>query len=262
MRITRFARPLSILSIACLAAVPSASAVDPLSHNCNEWVPNPGAGADVIAAPSDFLPCSEFPYALCYYSGPDPMPCVTGPDGKTASCECYYVDKLGATPSGSVAGAKTTLNMVDKQSILNGCVAEETEDFCAQDGVDCGQVDVAPVCWYLQNRKEIFAPPAFGQVDAVSTFSFAQVDGASIGCTQCSGTYAGCMTAPCKLQDDGNGGVLAVCSCPLATGPYQVGQNGQACDLSPQGQGLVWSAATNLLDDKAGTCVPLPEPSL
>lgn len=234
-----------------------AVAAEAPTYACEEWVPNPRAAADVITDPSDFLPCSEFPYALCYYSGPDPMTCVRDENGSTATCECYYVDALDESPSGTVAGTSTRVNFVDKESILNRCVAEETEAFCSTN--DCSKVDAAPVCWYLKNRPQIFAPPSFGTVDTVSTFSFAEVEGASIGCTQCSGTYAGCMTAPCKLQDDGNGGTIAKCVCPLATGPYQVGQNDQACDLSAQGAGLVWSAASNLLDDAAGKCVPLSE---
>jgi hypothetical protein len=45
------------------------------------------------------------------------------------------------------------------------------------------------------------------------------------------------MTAPCFKT--GQAGIVN-CSCPVFSGPYQVGQNDQACTL---GDSLVWSAA-------------------
>lgn len=79
--------------------------------------------------------------------------------------------------------------------------------------------------------------------DLISTFSLAPVDDFEIGCGECEGLYAGCMTAPCfeKLSSEGEN--VVICECPLYDGPYQYGRAGDyTCDA---GDGLVWSAAYN-----------------
>lgn len=53
--------------------------------------PPKAAYADVIVAPSNFLPCQGGPYALCYYSGADGSPasedlsCTLTDDGRFAN---------------------------------------------------------------------------------------------------------------------------------------------------------------------------------
>ena len=71
-----------------------------------------------------------------------------------------------------------------------------------------------------------------------STFSFDCIPTNGIAQTSCgTAFYAGCMTTPCTGT---NISCIVNCSCPTFNGPYQVGQNDQACSL---GGSLVWSAA-------------------
>jgi hypothetical protein len=71
-----------------------------------------------------------------------------------------------------------------------------------------------------------------------SSFSYDCVPTNGIGQTSCANApYAGCMTAPCFKTDKSG---IVQCSCPVFDGPFQIGQNDQACML---GDDLVWSAA-------------------
>ncbi|MEM8932309.1 MAG: hypothetical protein AAGE94_14095 [Acidobacteriota bacterium] len=247
-----------ILSIAALflltlTALSAAQDPPPFPTACVDvpFVLNPSAPADTVDGPDDFLPCSGFPYALCYYSGPEPMPCELAADGKTAECACAYVDRKRKTPAGTSAAALTDVSFVDKTSILNQCIADETQRYCDADPDACAQVDGAPVCWYMANHPELFAPPDT-PVDVVSTFSAARVSWATIGCTNCPGDslYAGCMTAPCQKADV-DGDTVALCQCPVVGGTFQIGQTGVSCDagVDSDGHALVWSASASSSDE-------------
>lgn len=177
------------------------------------------AYADVNTSPTQFLPCLGGPIALCYYSGPEPIPCVPTADGRFADCTCFEI------PYGPYFVLLT--------AILNQQVYQETVAACGADGSGCQTPNSAPVCAVINDNELI--PGA----DLISTFSFACVPDQGIGLTNCSPyPYAGCMTAPCYRDGDELGEVT--CRCPTWTGPYQVGQTGAQCVLPG---GLVWSAA-------------------
>jgi hypothetical protein len=196
------------------------------------------AYADVITAPSNFLPCQGGPFALCYYSGPDGPPasedlgCRVSEDGRFADCRCYEIPY----------GPYYVLNT----AILNYAIYLETVEACGLDGSACGAPNSAPVCDYINENR--FIPGA----DLISTFSFDCVPTDGLGSTSCSPPsappYAGCMTAPCQRTDEAG---IVECSCPVFDGPYQVGQSEVSCDL---GDDLVWSAAYN----PAGPTFPTP----
>jgi hypothetical protein len=72
----------------------------PNSHdfwsNPANWTTSYGpAYANIILAPSNFLPCLGGPFALCYYSGPssgaEDLSCTLTPDGLYANCNCYNI---------------------------------------------------------------------------------------------------------------------------------------------------------------------------
>src|SRR5208282_2832525 len=135
-----------------------------------------------------------------------------------ANCNCFSI------PYGAY--------FVDINAILNITVYQETVAKCGADGSLCGMTNSAPVCQSVNQGTLI---PGTG---VYSTFSFDCIPTNGIGLTNCSqAPYAGCMTAPCFKT--GQAGIVQ-CSCPVFEGPYQVGQNDQACTL---GSDLVWSAA-------------------
>jgi hypothetical protein len=121
---------------------------------------------------------------------------------------------------------------VDINAILNHSVYENTVAQCGIDGSLCGTTNSAPVCQSINQGTLI------PEANLLSTFSFDCIPTNGIGQTGCAqAPYAGCMTAPCfKTSNPG----IVQCSCPVFDGPYQVGQNEQACTL---GDDLVWSAA-------------------
>src|SRR5208283_1619397 len=111
-------------------------------------------------------------------------------------------------------------------------VYEDTIAQCGADGSLCATLNSAPVCANVNRGNLIPGSSVY------STFSFDCVPENGIGLTNCAQEqYAGCMTAPCfKTSQAG----IVNCSCPTFNGPYQVGQNDQACTLDDN---LVWSAA-------------------
>jgi len=177
------------------------------------------AYADIVVKPSNAVPCRGGPYALCYYSGPEPQPCVPAAGGLVANCRCVEI------PYGSY--------FVDINAILNLWVYLQTVAVCGHDGAGCqNQPNLAPVCQYINENTLI--PGA----DLISTFSFDCLPEQGIGQTGCGGSlYAGCMTAPCYRT--GVPGAVE-CACPTYDGPFQVGQRDVSCSLGP---GLIWSAA-------------------
>jgi hypothetical protein len=184
------------------------------------------AYADVLLAPSNFLPCKGGPFALCYYSGPGPevggidLSCNVTEDGRFANCKCYEI------PYGAY--------FVDINAILNYGVYLQTIDACGTDGSNCAVTNSAPVCDAI-NRNDLI-PGA----DLVSTFSFDCVPTDGIGQTSCAqAPYAGCMTAPCQRKEEDDPGIVE-CSCPIFDGPYQVGEDEASCQLEGN---RVWSAA-------------------
>ncbi|MDR3607890.1 MAG: hypothetical protein P4M08_10990 [Oligoflexia bacterium] len=189
------------------------------------WTTNYGpAYRDTNEALSNFLPCTGS-YALCFNSGPEPLPCTLDKTGRFANCKCTI---------------ESGLQFVTINSILNYDVYLETVSVCGMDGSGCAtQVDKAPVCRYIQQGKLIpgaeiisdFSP----QVRTSQSEAMAAHSGAS-GITQCpKAPYAGCMTAPCRIE---NG--YAECSCPVFWGPFQLTQPNAECEL---GNDLIWSAS-------------------
>ncbi len=191
--------------------------------NPANWTTSYGpAYADILLQPSNFVPCRGGPFALCYYSGPssgtEDLSCKLTPDGKFANCQCFDI------PYGAY--------YVDINAILNDSIYQSTVAQCGADGSACATPNSAPVCQSVNQGTLMPNAKLF------STFSFDCAPTNGIGQTNCAAApYAGCMTAPCSAPDSAG---MTQCSCPVFDGPYQVGQNNQACML---GTDLVWSAA-------------------
>ncbi len=190
--------------------------------------------ADIVTHPKkNMLECKvrTAPIALCYYSGPGgTTPCVLDGLG-IANCTCYEI------PAGETY-------YVDINAILNLDVYLQTVAKCGKNGDNCQPTgnQEAPVCDAINTNKLI--PGA----DLISTFSLYLKDNNQmpISPTACpKGTYAGCMTAPCKrtgVTDPTTKLPLVQCGCPVYTGNYQVG-GGISTDQCYIGGNYVWSAA-------------------
>lgn len=257
-------------------------------HNCSNypfqptdcWTTQYGpAKADVIISSkktalssTNMLLCEGNTYALCFFSGPptktgrseanNPLPCVLNAAGTAASCTCQ------AYTSGP--------NFVDMNGILNRGAYFETVAACGPDGslckniVNCGEkgdrcknntsLKQAPVCKYVANQGS--GDPTgwlMPKANLISTFSFAmsplsepKTSPYLLGTTQCSGLYAGCMTAPCSYRpghtSPTHDGELVTCECPTYNGTsYQIGQKGQSCSItSDNASKYVWSASNTV----------------
>jgi hypothetical protein len=177
------------------------------------------AFATIIMKTSNNVACSGGPFALCAYSGAAPMGCKADKAGKFADCKCFEI------PTGDY--------FVNINAILNRKVWAETVKVCGKDGSRCSEhPNLAPACKYVNDHTLI--PGA----DLFSTFSFACADKLPFGHSRCgSGPYAGCMTAPCRRTATPG---IVDCSCPIFSGPYELGSNHGNCDA---GDGLVWSSA-------------------
>lgn len=203
--------------------VPNSQAFWDFSKN---WSTNYGPNyRDTVEKASNFLPCTG-QYALCFSSGPEPLPCRLRPDGRFADCKCTV---------------ESGRNYVLMTAILNYRVYQETVKVCGADGSACAAVpDKAPVCRAIKEGRLI--PGA----DVISTFSTKGASalaaarlaaGSASALTICpKAPYAGCMTAPCRMT---NGG-YAQCSCPVFWGVFQLGQSNAQCTLADH---LVWSAS-------------------
>jgi hypothetical protein len=109
--------------------------------------------ANVLTGATNFLPCKGGPFALCYYSGPEPLGCRLSADGRTANCECLDV--------------AYGVYFVDINAILKHSVYQQAVRVCGADGSACaGQINKAPVCDYI--NRNMFLPGA----DRISAFSF------------------------------------------------------------------------------------------
>jgi len=196
------------------------------------------AYANIVLEPQNFLGCRGGPYALCYYSGPEPQTCKVTKDGRFANCECF---EIAYGPY-----------FVDINAIQNFDVYLKTIQVCGHDGSACWQDtngemmpiwNKAPVCEFIN------AGTLFPNADLVSTFSLDCAPEEGIGQTTCEkALYAGCMTAPCYRN--GEAGIVE-CLCPTFDGPYQVGEFEAQCELSSD---LTWSAAYN--PNEGGTTFP------
>jgi hypothetical protein len=221
------------------------------------------AEADVVSGnpvnSPNMLYCNGGTYALCFFSGPpnatgshpgsnNPLPCVLHGDVANCTCQAY--------PSGPY--------YVDINGILNRGAYLETVSACGPDGSGCQNISVcgknpnaagctalkpAPVCASVKNQSP--SNPAgslMPKADLDSTFSFAMTDyPLNPHPSDCSGLYAGCMTAPCffkKGHTTTTQGETVQCECPTYTGTYQVGETGQTCSIpGSNGNTYVWSAA-------------------
>jgi hypothetical protein len=231
--------------------------------NC--WTtPYGPAAADIIVgdplASTNMLYCEGGTYALCFFSGPPtptgnnpenpPLPCVV--EGGVARCACQAYTGGGY--------------FVDINGILNLGAYNETVVACGADGSRCASIATcgldgrqsgcsnlpkAPVCQYIANQNRNDPDGSLiPNADLISTFSFAMHGNYPIGQTSCAsgGPYAGCMTAPCFFEEGSRGepenGEAVACECPIANGPFQVGQNDQSCTIPSDGTGsYVWSAS-------------------
>jgi hypothetical protein len=198
--------------------------------NSKNWTTNygPAYRDTVLTSKADgayFVPCTGT-YALCFHSGPAPLPCEKTADGRFANCKCPV---------------ETGVNWVLITAILNYEVYQQTLNVCGADGSGCVKMpDKAPVCSAIKSGALI--PGA----NAISTFSrdnvteiAARLNSAEAPTppTICpKGPYAGCMTAGCKTTSAG----YAECACPVFYGPFQLTQANASCSL---GGDLVWSAA-------------------
>jgi len=189
------------------------------------WTTNFGpAYRDVVLAPSNFLPCTG-QYALCFESGPKPLPCRVTADGRFANCKCTV---------------ERGLNFVQIGSILNETVYQQTVKVCGVDGANCAVPDSAPVCKALRKGALIPGADIISDYNPDTQSSLVDLLDNSVGTpgfTVCpKAPYAGCMTAPCRFTQGGK----AECSCPVFWGIFQLSQENAQCDL---GGDLVWSAS-------------------
>ena len=234
-------------------------------HPTECWTTKYGpAKADVVTSPTNLLYCNGDAYALCFFSGPpnktginpknQPLPCVL--KGGVANCTCQVY----------TSGA----NFVDINGILNRGAYFETVNACGAAGSGCQNMKTcgpegtkegcsslkpAPVCQYVQNQNpKNPSVSLMPKADLISTFSTAMIKDhpQSIHPPDCTGPYAGCMTAPCFFKPGHTGapvkGETIQCECPVYNGTYQVGAAKQACTIPPNGTTqYVWSAANNVV---------------
>ncbi len=242
------------------------------------WTTAHGAAAAniVISASGDpqkssnMLMCDSGPYALCFYSGPpmptgtmadnQALPCVVDASGKTANCSCQYYG--------------SGISYVDINGIINQNAWYEAIQQCGHDGAGCANMAAcgsgpgasiagcglpeAKVCQYVRNQNA--QQPAQSLVpgyDVISTFSLAMAKDYDMSAlTPCHGDYLGCMTAPCRFAngvDAPDDGTIVQCDCPIASGPFQIGQTSPPdqpdraveCEIPPGSYGdqYLWSAA-------------------
>jgi hypothetical protein len=205
--------------------VPNSQAFWDFSKN---WTTGFGpAYRDTVEKLENLVPCTG-QYALCFTSGPEPLPCELTKDGRFANCTCTI---------------ETGLNYVLISAILNYQVYLDTVAVCGTDGSSCAgveNVDKAPVCRAIREKKLI---PGAKLISTFGATAQSQIGSAldqgpsDPSLTICpKGPYAGCMTAPCKTTKAGD----AECSCPVFWGGFQLTQAGAECNL---GDDLVWSAS-------------------
>ena len=109
--------------------------------NSQHWTTEYGpAYRDTTEKIENIVPCIG-PYALCFHSGPEPLPCVLSKDGRSANCKCTVWNGL---------------NYVLISAILNYDVYLDTIATCGTDGSLCAQhPDRAPVCKVIREGRLI-----------------------------------------------------------------------------------------------------------
>jgi hypothetical protein len=223
------------------------------------------AKADVVTSPKNFLYCSGGAYALCFFSGP-PEKTGTNPDNRALPC-VVNGDHADCTCQVYTSGPY----FVDINAILNLGAYYQTihEEACGKDGASCANLEncgpdgrakgcadrrQAPVCAYVEQQNANDPTTSLmPKADLVSAFSFAMDGDYGVGSTRCDQPwpYAGCMTAPCTLPAGAASppadGDPIQCQCPIYTGVFQIGQDGQSCEIpSVDGVDYVWSAANTV----------------
>jgi hypothetical protein len=197
----------------------------PFWDDSKNWTTNYGpAYRTTVLNMTNFLACSS-QFALCFHSGPDPYPCHISPDGRSADCLC-------------TVGNSTNYTLIT--AILNHDVYEATVSACKADGRKCNQMNPAPVCQYLPGGALIPGADVISTYDPESLQEIIKaVFEGNAGLKHCpKGPYAGCMTAPCKLNTNGT----ANCKCPVFYGEFQLTGNNAKCSL---GGDLIPSASYN-----------------
>jgi len=198
--------------------------------NSKNWTTNygPAYRDTVLTSPTGgpyFVPCTGT-YALCFHSGPQPLPCEQTPDGRFANCKCTV---------------QRGVNWVLITAILNYQVYEQTIMECNPDGSGCANSpDSAPVCAAIKQGALIPGADVistYSPSDATNLYNLHTNAPTKPPLTVCpKGPYAGCMTASCKKTSPG----YAECSCPVFWGIFQLTQANAACTL---GGHLVWSSS-------------------
>jgi len=225
------------------------------------WTTDYGpAKADVVLSSHNFLFCAGGSYALCFFSCPPTatgdnrsLPCVLNGDVANCTCQVY-------TSGPYFIDINSILNLGAYYETVQACTADGSDcanlHYCGSEGTaeECQRYQPAPVCRYVRNQKS--DDPGVSLIpnaDVVSAFSFAMHADYKVGKTKCetppkAGFYAGCMTAPCFFPSGAtippSDGDPVQCQCPVFSGPYQVGQDGQTCKIPPSdGTIYVWSAS-------------------
>ena len=182
--------------------------------NSENWTTDYGpAYRDTVLAPENMVACNG-PFALCFTSGPEPLPCVPTPSGRFANCTCT---------------AHTGPNFVLINAILNYDVWLETVAKCDPTGSGCGldNVNVAPVCTAINSGKLIKGADLISTFDPSSRQAVIDIIEGQLKPLVCpKAPYAACMTAACKQKK----GEDPVCTCPVFNGVFQLPTPGAACD--------------------------------
>jgi hypothetical protein len=177
--------------------------------NSENWTTDYGpAYRDTVLQAEDMVPCNG-PFALCFTSGPEPLPCVPTKDGRFANCTCT---------------AHTGLNFVLISAILNFEVWLDTVAFCSSN--DCTKTDAAPVCAAIKSGKLIKGADLISTFDPSSRQAVIDILEGQKPLVCPKAPYAACMTAPCKQKKGEN----PVCSCPVFNGVFQLPTPGAVCD--------------------------------
>jgi len=177
--------------------------------NSENWTTDYGpAYRDTVEEPGAMVPC-DGPFALCFTSGPEPLPCVPTKNGRFADCTCT---------------AHTGLNFVLISAILNYGVYLDTVTFCSSH--DCTITNAAPVCAAINSGKLIKGADLISTFDPSSRQAVIDILEGQKPLVCPKAPYAACMTASCKQKKGEN----PVCSCPVFDGVFQLPTPGAVCD--------------------------------
>ncbi len=190
----------------------------PFWDNSKFWTTNFGpAYRDTAEKVSQFLACSS-QFALCFESGKPPLPCTLSPDGRSANCKCLVYNKP---------------NYVLATAILNYPVYQSTVQACFPNGTTgtntCTATNTAPVCQYLPSGALIPGANVISTYDPSTQETLVKALNHQAPTTTCpKAPFAGCMTAPCTLDE---GGSTATCKCPVFYGRFTLTGAQAQCSL-------------------------------